>query len=75
METAWGCGGRRGYLDEVFSDAGFTRWTRLFFSVFGSPDQTYPMSSGFGYVIPSRAYDPNRLGTLEMLRHFQIPVR
>jgi hypothetical protein len=61
------------YLDEVFRDAGFTLWTHVHFSVFRSPGRTYPLSNGFGYAIPTRT-DPNRIGTVGMLRQFQSSV-
>ena len=61
------------YLDEVFRDAGFTLWTRAFFSIFRSPGLTYPSSSGFGYAIPTRI-DSNQLGSVGRLRQFQFPV-
>ena len=60
-------------LDEVFRDAGFTLWTRAFLSIFRSPGGTYPLSSGFGYAIPTRL-DPNQIGTVGRLRRFQFPV-
>ena len=67
MERTWK------YLDEVFRDAGFTSWTRAFSSVFKSPGLTYPMSSGFGYAIPTRT-DTNEIGSVGILRRFIFPV-
>ena len=61
------------YLDEVLRDAGFTLWTHAFFSYFKSPGRTYPLSSGFGYAIPTRT-DANKIGTVGMLRQFIFPV-
>ena len=66
-EQIWRC------LDKVFRDAGFTLWTHAYFSVFRSPGQTYPLSSGFGYAIPTRI-ESNRIGTVGRLRQFQFPV-
>ena len=58
-------------LDEVFRDAGFTLWTRVFLSIFRSPGRTYPLSSGFGYA---RTDDPDQVGSVKMLQRFQFPV-
>ena len=55
-------------LDEVFRNAGFTLWRHAFHSVFTTG--TYPLSSGFGYAIPSRADNPNGLGGVMMLQEF-----
>ena len=62
-----------GYLDKVLRDAGFTLWTHAYFSVFSSPGRTYPLSSGFGYAIPTRI-ELNQIGTVGRLRQFQFPV-
>ena len=51
------------YLDETLRNAGFTLWTRFYASVFMSPGVTYPLSSGFGYAIPTRT-DANDVGTV-----------
>ena len=59
------------HLDLFFSDAGFTLWPRAYFSVFMSPDRTYPMSSGFGYA---RTDDPDEVGRVSMLQVFEFPV-
>ena len=61
------------YLDEALRDAGFTLWTHFYASVFMSPGVTYPLSSGFGYAIPSRT-DTNGVGTVGILRQFMFPV-
>ena len=61
------------YLDEALHDAGFTLWRRAFASVFGSPGRTYPLSSGFGYAIPTRT-GANEVGSVRMLRQFIFPV-
>ena len=61
------------YLDETLRNAGFTLWTRFYASVFMSPGVTYPLSSGFGYAIPTRT-DANDVGTVGILRQFMFPV-
>ena len=61
------------YLDEALHDAGFTLWTRFYASVFMSPGGTYPLSSSFGYAIPTRT-DANDVGTVGILRQFIFPV-
>ena len=57
-------------LDKVFRDAGFTLWPNALFFVLRIAD--YPLSSGFGYAIPTRGKDG--VGALEMLREFEYHV-
>ncbi|KDR79362.1 hypothetical protein GALMADRAFT_154278 [Galerina marginata CBS 339.88] len=57
-------------LDEVFRDAGLILWSHLHSSVLSAPENTYPPSNGFGYVIPFRS-DPQAIGGATWLRQFQ----
>ncbi|KAF8815006.1 hypothetical protein BYT27DRAFT_7249494 [Phlegmacium glaucopus] len=56
---------------KIFSDAGFTLWPNAFCGTLVAPGDRngYPLSSGFGYAIPSRAYLRGP-GTLARLHHF-----
>ena len=66
-QRIWNC------LDEVFRDAGFTLWTHDPYNLFRSPGQTYPSSSGFGYVLSNRKY-PDQIRSVGMIREFQVLV-
>ena len=57
-------------LDKVFRDAGFTLWPHVIYFMLRISE--YPLSSGFGYALPSRGN--LGVGSLAKLREFQYHV-
>ncbi len=63
-------------LTNVFHRAGYTLWPHTCGSILKTPGNTYPISSGFGYAIPSRPTpDQGTLGTAVQLCRFVYSVR
>ncbi|RDB23418.1 Serine/threonine-protein kinase ksp1 [Hypsizygus marmoreus] len=55
-------------LHDVFRDGGLTLWPHAFLSTLKTPGFTYPISSGFGYALPTETSDD--AGHVGRLRRF-----